>query len=296
VLFSHRGAEVLDEEMSRWDPGDRRWARAVSETARLASATGDAGVLCLVTHDDALEIWDLGSDERRAIGSVPAATQVRATPHGCVTLAGGTARFHGLDARESVLGDGVRAMALEGDEVLVATERAVSVLDLDGEERASHSVGAGVCAVLRTGEWLVLGFCNGSLELSPLRAGRRRAVRSFERTPSSSVVELVAGPAGTLIAGFANGVVGLWDVRTGFQIEQVQLHGAAIHLVVRDGVLHAATDLGDHAVLDLSVLEQPRCDLLRRIWDEVPVLWEGGTPIPTPPPREQECIAGETPF
>jgi WD40 repeat protein/serine/threonine protein kinase len=296
VLFSHRGTEVLDEEMNRWDPGDRRWARAVSQTARLASVTGDAGVLCLVTHDDALEIWDLGEDDRSTAGSVPCAIQVLATPLGCVTLADGTARFHGLDGSESVLGDGVRAMALEGDEVLAATDQAVSVLGLDGEERASHPVGAGVCAVLRTGEWLVLGFCNGSLELSPLQAGRPRVVTSFERTPSSSVVALAEGPAGTLIAGFANGLVGLWDVATGFQIEQVPLHGAAVHLVVRDGVLHAATDLGDHAVLDLSVLEQPRCDLLRRIWDEVPVLWEGGAPIPTPPPREQECIAGETPF
>ena len=58
--------------------------------------------------------------------------------------------------------------------------------------------------------------------------------------------------------------------------------------------LYAATELGDHLAWELRVFSVPHCELLREVARDVPVVWEGGRPVPAGvsdlacPPRQGE--------
>ncbi len=46
----------------------------------------------------------------------------------------------------------------------------------------------------------------------------------------------------------------------------------------------AATEMGDHLAWELSVLDEPYCDVIEQLWDEVPVVWrEQGLRLEAPP-------------
>lgn len=78
-------------------------------------------------------------------------------------------------------------------------------------------------------------------------------------------MSLIPGPPGTLVAGFGNGVFGLWSLANGINLKHRRMHGSVVHLVFSQGILVAAIELGQHATLDLSVFHVPYCELLRRI-------------------------------
>ena len=61
------------------------------------------------------------------------------------------------------------------------------------------------------------------------------------------------------------------------------------HLLLEGSKLFAATSLGDHLIWDLGVLQTDYCALLRRIWKEVPVVWEEGVPVKRRPPKGHRC-------
>jgi hypothetical protein len=103
------------------------------------------------------------------------------------------------------------------------------------------------------------------------------------------VVTLTAGPPGTVVAGFGNGIFGLWSLTTGSALVHRRLHGPVRWLLPRLGRLHAATTLGQHATLDLQVFTRPRCALLREIWKQVAVTWQAGHPTRRPPPPGHPC-------
>jgi len=107
----------------------------------------------------------------------------------------------------------------------------------------------------------------------------------FEEVPPSPVTKIAPGPMGTLIAGFANGVVGLWKVDDGTMLDRIRVHGPITHLMIVGDRLHAASELGDHAELDLSVFHRSRCEVLRLVWAAVPVVWSAGAAEMAPPPR-----------
>jgi hypothetical protein len=97
------------------------------------------------------------------------------------------------------------------------------------------------------------------------------------------------GPPGTVIAGFANGLLGLWNLDNGARLYATRLHGPIRHLL-RDGpALIAATELGDHRRLDLGVFDIDHCALLRAVWRAVPVAWENGLLVRRPPPADHPC-------
>jgi hypothetical protein len=100
---------------------------------------------------------------------------------------------------------------------------------------------------------------------------------------------LALGPSGTLLAGFADGTVGIWNLDNGSRLHHARLHGAVRQLRVRRGTLLAATELGQHLTLDLGVFQRPYCEVLRQLWRQVPVVWEAGLPVLRPPPRQHPC-------
>jgi hypothetical protein len=171
----------------------------------------------------------------------------------------------------------------------VAAGREVHVLGPDGAARASFPSDAGATAVGRAGDYLVLGFKDGNLELVPVVKNRAKPTFTFEDVPSSPVVQILPGPRGTVIFGFANGVLGLFSLENGARLEHARLHGPVIHLVLEGTTLHAASELGGHLTWNLGVFFTPYCDLLRQVWAEVPLVWEGGLPVLRAAPRRHPC-------
>jgi hypothetical protein len=98
---------------------------------------------------------------------------------------------------------------------------------------------------------------------------------------------LAAGPANTLAASYPSQTV-VWDLRDGFPIWSVALHGPPQHLAFVDGTLHVVTQLGSYRSADFSALAMSYCETLREVWREVPVVWENA-PVPRPPPLDHPC-------
>ncbi len=117
------------------------------------------------------------------------------------------------------------------------------------------------------------------MQLVSLKPGGRAPNFMFESVPSSQVVRLMEGPMNTIVAAYSNGLVGMWTTNSGVRIHHVKLHGAVTHMMRQGDRLYAATELGDHAVIDLSVFSMDYCGLLRQIWREVPVIWRNGLPV-----------------
>jgi len=141
----------------------------------------------------------------------------------------------------------------------------------------------------RTRQWLVLGFKDGNLELRPRQPGRAAPSWLFESIPSSPVPRMVAGPLDTIIAGFGNGMVGIWSLQSGALLGQSFLHGPVAHLLLDGSRLHAASELGDSLSWDLSIFDRDYCDVVKEVWQEAPASWESGVPVLRAPPRAHRC-------
>ena len=309
-LFSHRGWLRLDNSPSTPHLKDARqkgtvqkWRKAVKRRARRAVESQDGKKLCLMTHDQALEIWDMEADKLLHRESLPGLNQVLAMPGGCITLAQGKVRLHRKGgSATTALQYGNRwanVVAYDRGEILIVAGRKVFVFGPSGGQRGSYNSDVGVTALARIGDWLILGFNDGNMELAPiagpsgrLRHEQKKPTFFFEDVPSSPVVRLIAGPRGTLIVGFANGIFGLWSLKTGTRLEYSKLHGPVSHLLRRGNKLYAASELGQYQVLDLSIFYTPYCDLVKQVWEKVPVLWKEGLPILSPPPRKHRCSKG----
>ena len=290
LLRTHHGWIALDSGQEAEGPSGA-WTAALDSALR-AAISDDGSTLCALGDDGQLAAWDLGRDEPLFAVPRAGATQVLALPNACVTLSrkqGGVAHLDASAGARLQLGGDAHAIALDRGEILVATaDRALS-FDSEGEQGGGQDIGAGVTAMLRTGDWLVLGFGDGNLELHPVDGGEERPAFPFEEVPSSPVVSLLEGPMETLVVGYASGDLGLWSVTNGARLHRAHLHGPVSQLMLERGKLYAASDLGDHLRLDLSTFDREYCDLMQGIWAEVPVVWQGGLPIPKPPPDGHEC-------
>ncbi|MFH0901974.1 MAG: protein kinase [Pseudomonadota bacterium] len=305
-IATHLGFKQLDTATAANPAASRpsSWRRALEERAKLAAWPSDDGrLICLVSGDEALEIWDRATDRQLAKKSIPGVRQIVSLSRGCAYLAGEKAALLAVGGNEAALADNASALSWDRNDLLLAAGTTVSVLDVSNareptsaRETGAYHVDAGVTAMMRAGGWLVLGYQQGDIQLVPLgghdRGNSRRQARptfSFEATPSSPVVSLREGPAGTLVAGYANGVVGMWSLKNGTLLDQAKLHGPVIHMLFSDGKFYAATELGDSLVLDVSVFHAKYCDLLRQVWDRVPVVWEEGLPVVRPAPHRHSC-------
>ena len=77
-----------------------RWREAVQERARVAAESEDGTVLCLGTHADVLEIWDVVLDRPLSRTTLEGLTEVRVLPGACRlrgTAAASPAGFYWLD-------------------------------------------------------------------------------------------------------------------------------------------------------------------------------------------------------
>jgi hypothetical protein len=291
-LFTSRGWRSLESGASV-EPPRRAWRAALEHDAQDASVLGD--VLCVRTFDGQLERWSMRDDERVFLRPIADLRAVRAHARGCLVLAGTNLRVHAKGTVDgSLLAGSVRAFSVEDDEILVADETHVSVLRADGSPRGSYEVARGVTAMARVDEWLVVGLRTGQIELVPLAGGARKPSPSFEDTPSAAVIQVLPGPKGTFIAGFADGFVGHWHVRSGALLGSVQLRGAATHLLRVGGKLYAASELGDTRVVDLGLFDLGYCELMEAVWAKTPLVWDDGAAVSRAPSAEHPCRRART--
>jgi WD40 repeat protein/serine/threonine protein kinase len=271
----------------------RRLEREVS----LGVEARPGGRVCIKTHAGRLELWEPGDDRELLSKPVSGIKRLLALQRGgCAFWDGKQAGLYLPSGSFKQLHAEASALGRSGDHLLVATGKKFLTFDANGRQvAAAVSISAGVTALTRTKKWLVLGFKDGTIERLPLgQAGAvKRPSHHLEEVPSSEVVRLLPGPMKTVIAGFANGVLGIWNLENGALLFQQRLHGAMLHLLLDRDKLHAATDLGRQVTLDLSVFTQPRCQVLRQVWAGVSEIWEGGLPVRREPDSAHPCSARE---
>ena len=155
-----------------------------------------------------------------------------------------------------------------------------------------HPIGPDVSMIAQLPESergrLVIGYNNSSIEVVDSNAPNT-APLTLRQTASGVPLRALAAPAGTVVVGFASGALGLWSIRTGERLAYTKLHGALIHMKLIESKLYAATDLGQYIVWDLGDLVRDRCELLRRVWKAVPVVWSEGRVKAAAPPSSHQC-------
>ncbi len=291
-LLTHLGWIDLPSGAALQPPATA-WRQALTERALTAAESKAGEVICLATDDHVVEMWALTTDQRLWSAPVPGVEQVVAFPGGCAVRAGNVARFIDRSGQASDLATDATDIVLDRGELLVAVASGVRFFSAEGRPSTFQPGATHASAAARVGPWLALGQGNGAVDLVPLPADvatagpARRSVTTNH--PDSAVVRILEGPNGSLIVGHANGFVGVWDLRNGVLLTHAQLHGPVVHLLARGDKLHAASDLGDHAVLDLSVARMDYCALLQQVWQRVPVIWDAGAARMTLPPSDHRC-------
>ncbi|MBW2456085.1 MAG: protein kinase [Deltaproteobacteria bacterium] len=297
-LLSHRGWTSLDGSQAQAS-SDAPWSQAVAQRARIAAASGDR--VCLQTFAGVVELWSLTGDRPLVEHPTKPLADLLAFSGGFAgRSADGVMLIRETGEIEAVTVEGrPTALGVDRARLLVAAGEQLVFVDGAGEQRPGTTTGLGVTAITTVAgeggtQQIVLGYRHGNLELHPTyaKAGTARSTISFRGVPSSPVRRLLAGPGSTLVAGYANGVVGIWDLADGARLTHARLHGPVAHLLLEGRQLHAATALGNHLTWDLSSFHRDYCELLREIWDAVPLAWQGGQAVRRPPPEDHRCVSG----
>jgi WD40 repeat protein/serine/threonine protein kinase len=272
VAFSHRGWRRLDRDEIEARPRTQ-WALGVEERARRAAEAPDGSSIAIATHDDSIELWQLAEDRCLLSAAAPGLRQVLAFPSWAFGLAAGELRLHRPNAEPELVAEGISAVSYENNEILALSEKRLQLFSSEGKPLSAQGVPAGVSAALRHGQLLVLGFDNGFIEV---RSPAGQTTVTCESPPASDVVLLRAGPMQTIIGGFANGSVGIWDLTAGAQLHLEKLHGPIAHLLLADNVLYAVSELGDSRSIDLGGFGRSYPALLADVQQQTPVRWEAG--------------------
>ena len=280
--LTHRGWRPLDGGSAP----DTAWWQALTSQGANADAAGDT--LCLTTTDGDAQAWDLAADQLRGELTDASIDDVIAAGPGCVVLDDrGELRIVGDGPSAQPLAEEVVAVGRDGDGLLAAVAGEIRQLDVQGGSGRSWATNGNVTALARVGSSIVVGYREGIVETI---SGRGRAARSrFADVPARAPLRILAGPEGTVVIGFEDGFLGIWDVTTGTRLLSRSLHGAIQLLQRHEDRIVAATELGDVEVVDLEILSRDYCALLGEVWDEVPTEWEEGRSVVAAPPAGHRC-------
>lgn len=289
-LLSHRGWKRLGGDAGDDAPvgeeSPHRFVAAIEAKAQLATQAGD--LLCLLTHDHGLELWNTKSDALLAESDGPF-SMVVAHARGCLvrSLRGAEIVSPNMAPTRLPTEGDVSAVGIGREHVAAAVGPQVAIYDADAKPVTAVDVSAGATAVAVLSGAVVVGYRDGHLQIRAIEGAAMDV--SFQSVPSSRVVRIVEGPADTVAAGYENGFVGLWSLKDGTLLAQARLHGEVVHLLLSEQHLVAATDLGDHVAWNLGAFYQDYCELVRAVWERVPVVWEG-RPVGRNPPAGHACV------
>jgi hypothetical protein len=173
------------------------------------------------------------------------------------------------------------------------------VFDRHGKFTLRVNADLGITAITRlNASHVLVGFKDGTLQFvsahspSPttarMPASSARA-RRFSQTPANATTQLLRGPQGTVIAGFADGTVGMWNTADGNRLQHARIHGPITQMLIEDRKLYAISELGQQLVWDLTSLYTEYCTLLDAVWSRVPVVWQDGQAVLRKPPVDHPC-------
>ena len=288
-LFSHRGWEQMTPAGPKAkSKAPDAFEQAIAARAAVASVDPDLRSGCLVTFDGSIEHWALSPPKRlwQSNGKVP--DRLLAVPGGCAVLADGEVTLVNSASARTTLAKDATGLARDGDGLLMAANGIILGWNPDGSRQTLASGIADVSALTRSDDLLILGFEHGAITTVRIQA-EQKDLEYFTQTPPGRVTRLLIGPMDTLIAGYAEGQVGIWHMATGALLERFDLHGAIQHLLIEDRKLVMASELGDSQIVDLAVFHTPYCQLMERIWQAVPTVWEAGR-ARLRPPANQACL------
>ncbi len=309
-LLSHLGWSRLDPFGANSKQATALTARQIDELLKTKAIRAvEAGGknqrwLCIKTAN-AVQLWDLAADQRLATHEVAKLQQIVGFEGGCLAKSSDAAftlrpsgatdlDFEGLPTAigwAPALAPSATGIFRNGA-ILVATAGQVFAFSPEGAVLARFRSGYNATAITRaSAQAIAIGYHDGSIELvapERSRAGLTPGL-SFEAVPYSPPERIVAGPTNTIVVGYADGTLGLWNLNDGTRLAYSRLHGRVQHILIEKGRLYAATDLGSHVVWDLSTFDQPYCQLLRQVWQRVPVIWSSGRAMVRPPMAGHQC-------
>ena len=295
VLYAHGGWISLDTgELSEPRPSHLR--TAIEQHGRKGMASADGELFCLVDEKGGLEMWAPKRDELLQRVQLDAQSPaVGAYAAGCVVpgsnTTGGTVQLYDRTGRRLALANDSNYYDLQTEECFVARPGRVAVFDREGKEAASYPTEGVVVDAIRTSNALVLGYFNGAVEVRPLAAEEAGTARMMRDAPSGQVNAFALGPANSLVAGYSSGAVVVWDMASGAKLLDAKIAGPVWPLLVRGTRVYGVTAIGEHVMLDLAEFLEPRCELMRQVWADVPFTWSEGRAVPTPAPSEGPCAS-----
>jgi len=268
---------------------------AVQARGRLGRSGASGSRLGLITDEEDIELWNVHTGTMTMAVSVPGAVDLGLIEHGFVSLADGSVRSwqcadSGSECTSTTLvQDDATALAVTPDEtILVATADRVRRFGVGGTEIDPIAADSGVCAMAEVDLGIVLGYEDGTLEVRSAAADWR-AVLVLQGQLAQPVTAILDGPESTLVVGYAEGTVRMWDLRSGADYFSTRIHGPVVHLARQDDLLYAVSQVGDHRVLDLSPFEQSYCEVLNQIWQVVPGAWVDERVVEHPPDPGHAC-------
>ena len=276
----------LDEERPLWrapqviqadlDAVERRtiWARSVAAQASQI-AVDDGQVICAVGKGQ-LELWDRARDQlHRKVASVARPTQMVNLVTGCALLSAGKVTIYGIDGKLTRLASAARTIAKVNRELWLARSvgDGIDIHDAKGIFRRRLDYSGEITAMAGSDKTTALGFADGTLEL---HRGTGAQSFLFEGTSPNPVTSLLFGPRKTLVAGYADGLVGVWDLSDGSLLRSSRLHGAIRRLTYQQQTLRATSELGDQREIDLQVIGKGYCAILAGVRQSIPIVWQDG--------------------
>jgi WD40 repeat protein/serine/threonine protein kinase len=305
TLWTQRGAVDLSHARGRMrQPVTEKgsWRFELLNLARLARSDAGNRILCSYSFEGLLKGWRLSDGQLLFKHPIQDIKDIHATEAGCFVLASEKALMVDLagGVRSLPFAVGGRAekvvsIGLSAKELLLVGGRELHRLSLAGNRVSRLPVGLGVTAVAAVGSGekstVFVGYRDGNVEI---RSGGRGAAVAIQRRASGSVVSLLPVRADVLAVGYANGSVGLWNVKDGTRLRMGQLHGQARFLRFDNKIFYAGTDLASYLRWDLGHLFASDCELLNEIWKDVGVIWDEGVRRARPPTGHR-CIQGLRP-
>jgi len=293
ALLNHDGWQ-------RWGAGEdvrppAKVIEALSADVTAASHAPTKNTLCVLSSDGNLEQWDSQTDTLLFRVDDPGISRIVAHDAGCAaSLGDGRAVRWSGDGVMHVMQHDVSALGLTSDGLLTAGAGAIRAHSPEGEVLWSFPPPVDrPVAVMGAPEGVVVGSEQGDMFVVFRGADGAWVETPCLETPAFAVSALGVGLEGTVVAGFADGTVGLWSAATGERLLGWKLHGPVRDLHVDEATLVAMTELGDHLAVDLSDLRMDYCQLMEQVWELVPVGWDVSRPVMQPRPEGHGCVEGD---
>jgi len=293
TLYSHEGWTALTPAAVAEPPSNEAWRMAVEQDVRLG-VTGPQGRACVATHSGSVELWSSTEGTKVAAAEESGVLDLRTAADGCLVRTQGAAIWLSEGGGVETVDAGGPIAAVDvasgesGTRIFAVTDHTLVTLRPDGGERVVAEVGVGVTAVGHAPNGAVLGFQDGTLRHLPAETDVRDGLL-LGGGPASAVERVVVGPEGIVAAGFANGAVGMWSLHDGSRLALGELHGRVVHLAFDKTSLYAVSDLGHALRWGLDVLVDDYCEVLREVWERVPVVWSDGAVVVQDPPADHRC-------